>query len=89
MAKNTEQKEKLIRFYKGTEGEETAVKLVDLAEQVQRNQKFRFSGFLDPFGQGFDHICSFWGQAQNGFGGRPSRSTPSVRTNGLHFFASI
>ena len=51
MAKNTEQKEKLIRFYKGTEGEETAVKLVDLAEQVQRSQKFRFSGFLDPFGQ--------------------------------------
>lgn len=27
----SEQKEKLIRFYKGTEGEETVVKLVDLA----------------------------------------------------------
>ena len=51
MAKNTEQKEKLIRFYRGTEGEEAAVKLVDLAEQVQRSQKFRLSGFLDPFGQ--------------------------------------
>ena len=51
MAKNTEQKEKLIRFYRGTEGEETAVKLVDLAEQVLRSQKFRLSGFLDPFGQ--------------------------------------
>lgn len=51
MAKNTEQKEKLIRFYKGTEGEEVAVKLVDMAEQVQRSQKFRLSGFLDPFGQ--------------------------------------
>ena len=25
----SEQKEKLIRFYKGTEGEETVVKLVD------------------------------------------------------------
>lgn len=47
----SEQKEKLIRFYKGTEGEETVVKLVDLAEAVQRNQKFRMSGFLDPFGQ--------------------------------------
>lgn len=46
-----EQKEKLIRFYKGTEGEETVRKLVDLAETVQRNQKFRISGFLDPFGQ--------------------------------------
>ena len=47
----SEQKEKLIRFYKGTEGEETVIKLVDLAETVQRSQKFRMSGFLDPFGQ--------------------------------------
>ena len=47
----SEQKEKLIRFYKGTEGEETVIKLVDLAEAVQRNQKFRMSEFLDPFGQ--------------------------------------
>ena len=47
----SEQKEKIIRFYKGTEGEETVVKLVDLAEAVQRSQKFRLSGFLDPFGQ--------------------------------------
>lgn len=46
-----EQKEKLIRFYKGTEGEETVKKLADLAEAVQRNQKFRISEFLDPFGQ--------------------------------------
>ena len=46
-----EQKEKLIRFYKGTEGEETVIKLVDLAEAVQRTQKFRISEFLDPFGQ--------------------------------------
>ena len=27
----SEQKEKLIRFYKGTEGEETVINLVDLA----------------------------------------------------------
>ena len=47
----SESKEKLIRFYKGTEGEETVVKLVDLAEAVQRTQKFRLSEFLDPFGQ--------------------------------------
>ena len=46
-----EQKEKLIRFYKGTEGEETVIQLVDLAEAVQRTQKFRISEFLDPFGQ--------------------------------------
>ena len=47
----SEQKEKLIRFYKGTEGEEIVIKLVDLAENVLRTQKFRISGFLDPFGQ--------------------------------------
>ncbi len=47
----SKQKEKLIRFYKGTEGEEAVIKLTDLAETVQRTQKFRISGFLDPFGQ--------------------------------------
>ena len=47
----SEQREKIIRFYKGTEGEETVVKLVDLAEAVQRSQKFRLSGFLDPYEQ--------------------------------------
>lgn len=46
-----EQKEKLLRFYKGTEGEEAVTKLVDLAEAVQRSQKPRLSAFLDPFGQ--------------------------------------
>ena len=30
----SEQKEKIIRYYRGTEGEETAIKLVDMAEQV-------------------------------------------------------
>ncbi len=44
-------REKIIRFYKGTEGEETAVRLVDLAGQVLRNRKYRLSGFLDPYGQ--------------------------------------
>lgn len=46
----TTAREKLIRFYKGTEGEENAVRLVDLAEQAMRTQKFRLSGFLDPYG---------------------------------------
>lgn len=43
-------RDKLLRFYKGTEGEETAIRLVDLAEQTVRTQKFRLSGFLDPYG---------------------------------------
>jgi len=46
----TTQGEKIIRYYKGSEGAETAVRLVDLAEQVMRNQKFKLSDFLDPFG---------------------------------------
>lgn len=44
-------REKIIRFYKGTEGEETAVRLVDLAGQALKNHKYRLSGFLDPYGQ--------------------------------------
>ena len=42
--------EKIVRYYKGTEGAETAVRLVDLAEQVMRSQKFKLTDFLDPFG---------------------------------------
>jgi hypothetical protein len=45
----SEQKEKIIRYYKGTEGADTAIKLVDMAEQVMRSQKFRISGFLDLY----------------------------------------
>ena len=37
---SSEQREKIIRFYKGTEGAETAIKLVDMAEQVQRTQDY-------------------------------------------------
>ena len=44
-------REKILRYYRGSEGEETAVKLVDLAEQVERSQKFRLTNFLTPLGQ--------------------------------------
>ena len=46
-----EQRDKIIRYYQGTEGGEVAEHLVDLAEQAQKTQKFRLSDFLDPFGQ--------------------------------------
>ena len=45
----TTAKEKIIRYYSGTEGSETAVRLVDLAEQVVKSRKMRLSGFLSPF----------------------------------------
>ena len=46
----TTAREKIVRFYRGTEEEAVAVRLVDLAEQAVRTQKFRSSGFLDPHG---------------------------------------
>lgn len=47
----SEATEKILRYYKGSEGYEAAVQLVDLAEQVRRSGKFKVSGFLDPYGQ--------------------------------------
>ena len=47
----SEQKERILRFYRGSEGEETAVRLLDLAETVVKTRKFRISPFLDPYGQ--------------------------------------
>lgn len=44
-------REKIIRYYKGTEGEHTAVKLVDFAMQAVKNRKYKLSGFLTPFEQ--------------------------------------
>lgn len=44
-------REKILRFYKGTEGEGTAVRLVDNIESVKKTGKFRISDFLDPYGQ--------------------------------------
>ena len=49
MAQDT--REKIIRYYKGTEGEEISVKLVDLAYQAQKNHKYKLSGFLSPYEQ--------------------------------------
>ncbi|MBR1729519.1 MAG: RNA-binding protein [Selenomonadaceae bacterium] len=44
-------REKILRFYKGTEGEEMSIKLVDLAYQALKNHKYKLSGFLTPFEQ--------------------------------------
>lgn len=43
-------REKIIRFYKGTEGEEIVIKLVDAIEAVNKTRKFRTTDFLDPYG---------------------------------------
>lgn len=44
-------KEKILRYYKGTEGEETSIRLVDLATQAMKNHKYKLSGFLSPYEQ--------------------------------------
>lgn len=44
-------REKIIRYYKGTEGESTAVKLVDFATQAIKSRKCKLTGFLSPFEQ--------------------------------------
>ena len=55
----SEQKERILRFYRGGEGEETAARLIDLAENVMKTQKFRITPFLDPYGQEIaETICA-------------------------------
>ena len=54
-----EQKERILRFYRGSEGEETAIRLLDLIESLMKTRKFRLSAFLDPYGQEIaETICA-------------------------------
>lgn len=43
-------REKILRYYKGTEGAELAARLLDLAESVGKNRKYKVTEFLDPYG---------------------------------------
>lgn len=45
------EKEKIIRYYKGTNEEEVALHLIGIVEAVNKNRKYRLSNFLDPLGQ--------------------------------------
>lgn len=63
-------KDKILRFYRGTDGEETSIRLVDLASQVQKSQKFKLSDFLDPFGQEIaEAVASNFGNLKLEFSG--------------------
>ncbi|BEU87343.1 photosystem II S4 domain protein [Selenomonas sp. TAMA-11512] len=44
-------RDKILRYYRGTEGEEVAVRLIEAAEQTSQSGKFRRTEFLDPYGQ--------------------------------------
>ena len=66
----SEQKERILRFYRGTEGEEMAMRLLDLAEGVVKTRKFRVSPFLDPYGQEIaETICASFDGIQADFDG--------------------
>ena len=63
-----EQKERILRFYRGSEGEETAIRLLDLIESLMKTQKFRLSAFLDPYGQEIaETICASYDGIQFDF----------------------
>ena len=66
----SEQRERILRFYRGSEGEETAIRLLDLAESVIKTRKFRISPFLDPYGQEIaETICANYEGIQLDFDG--------------------
>ena len=43
-------REKILRYYRGTEGAEVSARLLDIADIVSRNHKYKVSEFLDPYG---------------------------------------
>ena len=49
------EKDKIIRYFKGSGDEELAARLVDLAEAARKTGKYRVSDFLDPHGL---HVAS-------------------------------
>ena len=82
-----QQKERILRFYRGSEGEETAIRLIDLAEAVVKTAKFRLSPFLDPYGQEIAEticaapsmVCAASSVAVSRFS--PAATPPSIRAS--------
>ena len=48
--KASSEREKILRYYKASGEGELAARLLDLAENAQRNRKYKVSEFLDPHG---------------------------------------
>ncbi|MBP1763825.1 MAG: RNA-binding domain protein [Firmicutes bacterium] len=44
------ERDKILRYYRASGEEETAVRLLDTAEAALKNRKYKLSDFLDPFG---------------------------------------
>ena len=47
----TDIRDKIVRYYKGTEGESVSARLVDLASQALKSRKYKLSNFLTPYEQ--------------------------------------
>ena len=64
-------KEKIVRFYKGTDAEEISSKLADLAKQAEDSGKFRLTPFLSPYEQDVAETiaANFAGLTVDFFGG--------------------
>ncbi len=46
----TEQRDKIIRYYKANNQEDLAARLIDLAQLAIKTKKYKISDFLDPYG---------------------------------------
>ncbi|MBC8014848.1 MAG: RNA-binding protein [Sporomusaceae bacterium] len=44
------EREKILRYYRGSGDGDLAARLLDLAENAQRNPRYKVSEFLDPYG---------------------------------------
>lgn len=44
------EREKILRYYRGSDDGDLAARLLDLAEATGRNRKYKVSEFLDPYG---------------------------------------
>ena len=51
-------RDKILRYFRGSGDEELAARLVDLAENARKTSKFRVSEFLDPHGRNVAEIVA-------------------------------
>ena len=57
------ERDKIIRYYRASGEAELAAKLIDLADGAARGRKYRVSEFLDPYGYSVaETIAAHYGQ---------------------------
>ena len=69
------EREKILRYYQANGNGELAGRLLDYAEAVIKNRKYRVSDFLDPFGQSItETITAHYPALKNSVNGGYSRA---------------